>query len=59
MKTLIKNAQVVLPTGIKQVSVLVDGAKIAAVDAAIHTSADETIDATGLHLYPGLVALSQ
>ena len=55
MKTLIKNAQVVLPTGIEAISVLIDGTRIASVDAAIHTIADETIDADGLHLLPGVV----
>jgi len=55
MKTLIKNAQVVLPTGIELVSVLLENEKIAAIDAAIHAHADETVDATGLHLLPGVV----
>ena len=55
MKTLIKNAQVVLPTGIEPVSVLLENGLIGAIDPAIHTSADETIDATGLHLLPGVV----
>ena len=55
MKTLIRNAEVVLPTGIEAVSVLIDGDKIAAIDAAIHTRVDETIDAAGLHLIPGVI----
>lgn len=55
MKTLIKNAQVVLPTGVESVSVLLENGKIAAVDAAIQTTADETVDATGLHLMPGVI----
>ncbi len=55
MKTLIKNAQVVLPSGIEPVSVLVEDGRFAVIDAAIHTAADETIDATGLHLLPGVV----
>lgn len=55
MKTLIKNAQVVLPTGIEKVSVLIENEKIASVDAAIHTAADEVVDATGLHLLPGVI----
>ncbi len=55
MKTLIKNAQVVLPTGIEQVSVLLDNGRIAAVDAAVQTQADEVVDAAGLHLLPGVV----
>ena len=55
MKTLIKNATVVLPDGCAEVNVLVDGQTIAAVDAAVHTTADEVLDATGLHLLPGVV----
>lgn len=55
MKTLITNAQVVLPTGIERVSVLLENDKIAAVDTAIQTMADEVVDATGLHLLPGVI----
>jgi dihydroorotase len=55
MKTLIQHAQVVLPTGIEQVSVLVEDEKIAAIDPAIQTAADRVIDATGLHLLPGVI----
>jgi dihydroorotase len=55
MKTLIKNAQVVLPTGTEPISVLLEDGQIAAIDAAIHAQADETIDAAGLHLLPGVV----
>ena len=55
MKTLIKNANVVLPSGIESVSVLLENGKIAAVDAAIQTAADEVVDAAGLHLLPGVV----
>jgi dihydroorotase len=55
MKTLIKNARVVLPTGTIETAVLVDGAKIAAIDAAVQTRADETIDARGLYLIPGVI----
>jgi len=55
MKTLIKNAQVVLPKGITATSVLIEGAMIADVDPAIQTEADEMIDAAGLHLLPGVI----
>ena len=55
MKTLIKNAHVVLPAGIAAVSVLVENERIAAIDAAVHARADETIDAAGLHLIPGVI----
>ena len=55
MKTLIKNATVVLPDGLAEVSVLIDGTKIAALDSALQTSADEVIDATDKHLLPGVI----
>ena len=55
MKTLIRNASVVLPAGTSSVSVLIDGTQIADIDPAIQVTADEVIDATGLHLLPGLV----
>jgi dihydroorotase len=55
MKTLIKNAQVVLPTGIAAVSVLIENQRIAAIDPARHVEADATIDAAGLHLMPGVI----
>ena len=55
MKTLICNASVVLPSGTSSVSVLIDGTQIADIDPAIQVSADEVIDATGLHLLPGVV----
>jgi dihydroorotase len=55
LKTLIKNATVVLPSGSVEVSVVIDGGKIAAIDPAAHVQVDETIDATGLHLLPGAI----
>src|SRR5213596_3037402 len=55
MKTLIRHAVVVLPTGREHVSVLIDGGKIAAIDVAAHSAADEVIDARGLHLLPGVI----
>ena len=55
MKTLIRNASVMLPSGMAAVSVLVDGSRIADIDPAIQISADEVIDGTGLHLMPGVV----
>ncbi|MFT6395347.1 MAG: dihydroorotase [Bradymonadia bacterium] len=55
MKTLIKNATVVLPNEIAKVDVLIDGARIAAIDPAATVSADDVIDATGLHLLPGVI----
>ncbi len=55
MKTLIKNAQVVLPEGISNVSVLIDDTLIADIDPAPQVAVDETVEATGLHLLPGVI----
>ena len=41
MKTLIKNAQVVLPKEIAQVSILIEDDKIVAVDPSVATQKDE------------------
>ncbi|MFO0455894.1 MAG: dihydroorotase [Planctomycetota bacterium] len=53
--TLIKNAIVVTPEGETQMGVLLRAGKIAALDVAAHTTADEVIDARGLHLLPGVI----
>ena len=55
MKTLIKNATVVLPEGCQRTSVLIDGSQIADIDPAVSVAVDETVDATGLHLLPGVI----
>jgi dihydroorotase len=55
VKTLIRDATVVLPTECITTNVLIEGAKIAAVDAAAHTAADEVVPARGLHLLPGVI----
>lgn len=55
MKTLIRNATVVLPDEILNTHVLLGDGQILAVDAAAHSSADTTVDATGLHLLPGVI----
>jgi dihydroorotase len=55
MKTLIKNARVVLPNGLFDTNVMIEDERIAAIDAAIHARADEVVDATGLHLLPGVI----
>jgi dihydroorotase len=55
MKILIQGATVVLPTGSARTNVLIDGPKIAQIDPAVHTQADETISARGLHLLPGVI----
>ncbi|MGB0739101.1 MAG: dihydroorotase, partial [Planctomycetaceae bacterium] len=55
MRTLIRNAKVVLPESVETVDVMVQDGLIAAIDAAVHSAADEVIDAAGLHLIPGVV----
>lgn len=55
MKTLIRNATVVLPGRSVVTSVLIDGEKIAEIGADPPPAADRVIDATGLHLLPGVI----
>jgi dihydroorotase len=55
MKTLIRHAHVVLTNEVIRANVLIEDDKIAAIDAAEHSSADEVIDAHGLHLIPGVI----
>ena len=55
MKTLIRNATVVLPTGSLKTNVLIENRTIGAIDPAVHTRADEVVDAAGLHLLPGVI----
>lgn len=55
MKTLIKHATVMLADGPATTSVLIANGKIAAIDPAIQTIADRTIDASGKHLLPGII----
>ena len=55
VRTLIRNADVVLPGGIARISVLLEDGRIAALDAAPTLRADETINASGLHLLPGVI----
>ncbi len=54
-RTLIRGATVVLPTEVERTSILIEDGTIAAVDPPRHTRADETVDATGLHLLPGVI----
>lgn len=55
MKTVIKNARVVLPRGTEEVSVVVEGGRFVEIDAAPQLSVDETIDARGKYLIPGVI----
>lgn len=55
MKLRIDNATVVFPEETRKSSILVEDGKIAAVDCAVHTEADEVVSANGLHLIPGVI----
>lgn len=54
-RTLIRGAHVVLPEGVQQVSVLLGGGRILEIDPPATAAVDETVDATGLHLLPGVI----
>ncbi|MEM8875426.1 MAG: dihydroorotase [Planctomycetota bacterium] len=53
MRTLINNADVVLPSGTQRVPVLLDHGVIRVDPGDVY--ADETVDAAGLHLLPGCI----
>lgn len=55
MRTLIQGATCVFLGETRQADVLVDGTAIVAIDPPSGTGADECVDATGLHLIPGVV----
>jgi dihydroorotase len=55
MRTLIRSATCVLPGQTLRTNVLIEGGKIVGIDPALHTSADETIEARGLFLLPGVI----
>lgn len=55
MKTLIRHATVVFPNEVARANVLVDGGKIASIDAPDSATADQVVDASGLHLIPGAI----
>ncbi len=54
-RTLIRDAQVVLPDRVAQTNLLIESGKILAVDAARDQPADEIIEARGLTVLPGVV----
>lgn len=54
-RILISGAQCHFPEGARQASVLLEGSKILAIDPPATARVDETIDATGLHLIPGVI----
>lgn len=55
MKTLIRNAMVVLPECVERINVLIEGNRIASIGAPDSARTDDVIDAKGLHLLPGLI----
>jgi dihydroorotase len=55
MKTRIQHATVVFPEGPVDVDVVIEGSRIADIDPASQLPVDEVIDATGLHLLPGVI----
>jgi len=55
MRTLITHAHVVRPSGIELAHVLMDSGSIVDVGCSSTTSADEVVNAAGLHLLPGVV----
>ncbi len=55
MRTLIRNATVQLPSGSAPVDVVIEAGKIAEIDPAGSVRVEETIDATGRHLLPGVI----
>ncbi len=54
-RTLIRNATCVLPSGSVQANVLIDGTQILDIDPPATATHDEVVDATGLHLLPGVI----
>lgn len=54
-RTLISGAQCVFPTGIRQADLLIEGSTILAIDPPKTARADHVIDASGLHLIPGVI----
>jgi len=55
MRILIRNATTMLPTGPQRVDVVIEGGRIADIGPGGGLRVDETIDAAGLHLLPGVV----
>lgn len=54
-RILIRGATVVLPDQMAVLDVLIEGTRIAQIDPAVHTRADQTVHAAGLHLLPGVI----
>ena len=54
-RTLIRHAHCVFPEGVRQADVLLEGTAIRAIDPPATVRVDETIEARGLHLLPGVI----
>ena len=54
-KILLKNAQIVSETEIKTADILIEGERIAKIGTHLTDEADEVIDATGKHIFPGVI----
>ena len=52
---LIRGGDIVLPWGIERLDIAVRDGRIAAIGVGADATADQTIDATGLHVLPGLI----
>ncbi len=52
---LLKNGTVVFPAGEKKVDIAVSEGKIVEINPSINGTATETIDASGLHIFPGMI----
>lgn len=55
MRTLLRGATVVLPTGPQRLDLLLDGGRIAHVGVPAGARVDETLDLAGLHVFPGAI----
>ncbi len=55
MRTLIQNAEMFVAGELRRGSLLLDGARILDVDPPRTAPADEVVDASGLHLLPGVI----
>jgi dihydroorotase len=54
-KILLKNAQIVSETEIKIADILIKGERISKIGTQLTDEADEVIDATGKHVFPGVI----
>ena len=55
MSTIIHNARVVLPSGIESTSIKIDKGRIVHIGVPAGVTADETVDAKGMILMPGVI----